>query len=247
MLQSLVGFIALVLVVASCGGEGGASASPDETATLWVTRDRGAEVVVEGEVPAGGTALEALKRHADVETRYGGRFVQAVNGVEGSLTGQRDWFYFVNGIEPDVGSAEVRLHAGDVVWWDHRSWRETMQQPVVVGAFPEPFLHGWDGERRPAEVRAPAELADEAHALLATLGGDRGSGRPNVFVLRVERDVDGARLTARRGPHNGSPVTFTLAGSLAAVREAADALAQDPTVVRHRYEARFDDEGEIVG
>ncbi|MBD0291006.1 MAG: DUF4430 domain-containing protein [Thermoleophilia bacterium] len=233
------------LVLAACGGEGGAVAA-GEGATLWVTRDRGAAVLVNERVPARGTVLQALKRAARVKTRYGGRFVQAVNGLEGSLEGQHDWFYFVNGIEPDVGSAEVRVRAGDVVWWDFRSWRGRMAQPIVVGAFPEPFLHGWSGRRRPAQVRAPRGFEGEAKALLATLGGGEGEGEADLFVLELRPGAHGAALTARRGAQNGSPVTFTLAGSREAVRAAARTLVQDPAAVRFRYQARFDERGEIV-
>ena len=43
-----------------------------------------------------------------------------------------------------------------------------------------------------------------------------------------------------------SPVTFTLAGSEPAVRAAAQALAEDPAVIRYRYTARFDEAGEVV-
>ena len=252
MRGALLASLALALLLGACG-----RASEDERAraiggegpgaTLWVTRDRGAELLLEARVPAGLTVLEALKREAEVETRYGGRFVQAIEGIEGSLGEQQDWFYFVNGIEPDVGSAEVELRPGDVAWWDFRAWRGRMQQPVVVGAFPEPFLHGWNGRRRPAEVRGPPELAGEARALLATLGGDRGSGEPNVFRFRVEEGADGARLTAARGPRNDSSVTFTLAGSFAAVRGAAVALSRDPAIVRYRYEVRFNHRGEVAG
>ncbi|MBD0317196.1 MAG: DUF4430 domain-containing protein [Thermoleophilia bacterium] len=248
MPRALLVLSALAIVVAACGGgsSAGDSTRAGETATLWVTRDRGAEVVLEKAVPAGSTALQALDREADVETRYGGRFVQAVDGIEGSLDARRDWFYFLNGIEPDLGGADVTVHAGDVIWWDFRSWADTMAQPVVVGAFPEPFLHGWDGKRRPADVRAPPELANEADALRRVLGGGDGTGDPNVFALRVEPGADGAALTADRGAGNDSPVTFTLGGSLAAVRAAAAALARDPSIVRFRYEARFDDDGNLA-
>jgi hypothetical protein len=249
-MRAALAFLVAALAVAGCSGGGGdppAEAGRGETATLWVTRDAGAEVLVDAEVPAGTTATEALKRHAEVETRYGGRFVQSIDGIEGSLDGQSDWFYFLNGIEPDLGAAEVRLRPGDVLWWDFRSWRESMRQPVVVGALPEPFRHGWGGRRRPAEVRHPAELADEADALLETLGGPVGEGEPNVFVLEVQEGVEGATLTAKRGPKNDSPVTFTLAGSLAAVRGAAAALARDPAIVRFRHAARFDHRGAVVG
>jgi len=242
----------LALALAACGGAGEPEAGSAEaaghgpTATLWVTHDRGADVVLDEAVPAGLSAIQALEQHADVETRYGGRFVQAIEGVEGGLERRHDWFYFLNGIEADLGGAEVTVRAGDVVWWDFRSWRGEMRRPVVVGAFPEPFLHGWDGERRPAEVRAAPGLEEEAAALLAVLGGPEGEGEPNVFELRVEPGTAGATLTARRGPKNDSPVVFTLAGSPAAVQAAAAALASSPDLLRFRYEARFDDEGRIV-
>jgi hypothetical protein len=242
----LFALLTLALALAACGGEGGAEPRSGKTASLWVTRDRGADVILTAEVSAGLTVLEALKRETEVETRYGGRFVQAIEGIEGTLTEQRDWFYFVNGIEPDVGSAEVTLRAGDVAWWDYRSWRERMQQPVVVGAFPEPFLHGWGGRRRPVDVRGPPELEAEAARLTTLLGGARGRGDPNVFVLDVRADGDGARLSARRGARNDSPVTFTLSGPLEAVRAAAAALAADPAIVRYRYEADFDAAGEVL-
>ena len=252
--RSALAALLLALALAGCGGgdsgDGGGGAAGaaghGPTARLWVTRDRGAEVLVDAAVPAGVNAIQALDQHAEIETRYGGRFVQAVNGLEGSLDEQRDWFYFLNGIEADLGGAEVEVRAGDVVWWDLRSWEEEMSRPVVVGAFPEPFLHGWDGKRRPAEVRAPPELEEEAAALLQVLGGPDGEGEPNVFELRIEAGAEGAALTATRGGANDAPVTFTLAGSAEAVSAAAAALVATPGLVRFRYDASFDDEGKPV-
>jgi hypothetical protein len=249
--RSLAALLA-VLVLAGCGGAGdggggaASAAGAGGGAFLWVTRDEGEQVVLEAKVPAGDSVLQALDRHADVETRYGGRFVQAVNGIEGSLQDQRDWFFFVNGVEPGIGSTDLELHRGDVAWWDYRDWSEQMAAPVVVGAFPEPFLHGWDGERRPADVDAPPGFEPQAEALLRVLGGTRGEGEPNIFRIVVETGVDGATLTARRGPSDGSPVTFTLSGSEPGVRAVAETLAEDPASVRFRFTARFDETGEVV-
>ena len=90
-----------------------------------MTRDRGNEVLLTATVPAGLTVLQALDREADVSTRFGGRFVQSIEGLEGDIGNRRDWFWFVNGIEGDRSAADYELRDGDIAWWDHRSWRRT--------------------------------------------------------------------------------------------------------------------------
>ena len=70
----------------------------------------------------------------------------------GRGAGNRSWFYYVNGYLADRSAADYRLRKGDLAWWDYRSWRNPAQDPVVVGAFPQPFLSGYDGRRRSAVV-----------------------------------------------------------------------------------------------
>jgi uncharacterized protein DUF4430 len=185
------------------------------TASVWVTRDRGAKVLLVDTVPAGLTAMQALRRVAEVKTRYGGRFVQAINGLEGSLSARRDWFYFVNGYEGDRSAAEYRLHDGDIEWWDYRSWasRSTQHVPVVVGAFPEPFLHGYGGKRRPAVV--VGSKGQGVRALARRLRArvlPTGAAAPRDFnVLRIERSRT-TRFDAEGGTSPGDRVVFTFAG-----------------------------------
>ena len=130
----LVPLLGAVVLAAGCGS------SSSGRAIVWVTRDRGGHVLHVANVPAGLTAAQGLERVAKVETRYGGRYIRSVDGVE--ERGQRAWFYYVNGYLADRSAAEYRLHAGDVEWWDYRSWKDPAQDPVVVGAFPQPFLNG---------------------------------------------------------------------------------------------------------
>jgi hypothetical protein len=213
--------LAAACLLAGCGEE----AAGEGQARLWVTRDRGAEVVMDTSVPAGISALEALRQKAEVETRYGGRFVQAVNGIEGDLAQQRDWFWFVNGYEGDRSAADYELHDGDVLWWDHRSWAGEMRQPVVVGAFPEPFLHGYDGKRRPAVVRGPP--GETAERLAELVGGALNEARDGANRLVL---VDGSGFRVRVNGEPGDPVVFELG-----LQDAAR-LARDPSLARYRYE-----------
>jgi hypothetical protein len=113
--------------------------------------------------------LRALDSNADITTRYGGKFVQSINGIEGSDAGGRvsDWFFFVNGIESSTGAAEVQVRPGDRIWWDYRDWTAAMRAPAVVGSWPEPFLQASAGaDRLSVEVvcfgaRPPCDTAAE--------------------------------------------------------------------------------------
>ena len=202
----------LAVAAVALAGCGGATAEQGD-ATLWVTRDRGANVLLVRKVPAGLTAMQALDRVADIDTTFGGRYVQSINGVDGSLSSRHDWFYFVNGIEADRSAAEYRLRVGDIEWWDYRSWAGEMRQPVVVCAFPEPFRHGKTVVRG-----APRELADD----LGRLIGASGDGPRNVIEL-VPGRVFHARLS-------GGGVSARLGV------ETARELVRDPSAVRYRYQ-----------
>jgi hypothetical protein len=202
-----------------------------------VTRDRGREVLLTRAVPAGLTVLQALDREADVSTRYGGRYVQSVDGLAGSVAKQRDWFYFVNGIEGDRSAADYELRDGDVGWWDYRSWEEKMRQPVVVGAFPEPFLHGFAGRTRPVAVRYAPGLSRGAESIGRLLGARSVRPLPvavpsgsHLFLLKKGR----LRFTAELREESAGPdsaVRFIFTGDGAA-------LARDPRRYRFRYEVR---------
>jgi Domain of unknown function (DUF4430) len=221
VIQRLALLLAAACLLAGCGEE----AAGEGSAELWITRDRGSEVVLSTTVSAGISALEALRRKTDVETRYGGRFVQAIDGIEGDIAGQHDWFYFVNGYEADISAADYELHDGDVLWWDHRSWEGEMRQPAVVGAFPEPFLHGWGGKKRPAVVVGPpGEVSEGIAELVGGVVNEAGEGA-NELVL-----VPGSGFRARLDGSPGDPVVFELG-----LRDA-ERLLDDPSLARYRYE-----------
>jgi uncharacterized protein DUF4430 len=221
VVRRLALLLAAACLLAGCGEE----AAGEGSAELWITRDRGSEVVLSTTVPAGISALEALRRKTDVETRYGGRFVQAIDGIEGDIAGQHDWFYFVNGYEADISAADYELHNGDVLWWDHRSWEGEMRQPAVVGAFPEPFLHGWGGKKRPAVVRGPPGDVSEGIAELVGADVNAALDGANELVL-----VPGSGFRARLEGSPGDPVVFELG-----LRDA-QRLLDDPSLARYRYE-----------
>ena len=216
-LRALAALLVL-LFLAGCGGAG----EEEGTARLWVTRDRGATVLVDTDVSAGQTLMRALASEVEIETRYGGRFLHSAEGLEGSLERQRDWFWFVNGYEGDRSAAEYRLRDGDVAWWDYRAWEQEGEARVVVGAFPEPFLHGYGGKTRPAVVRYAVGVAGRAKALGESIGAESveplGTPVPegaNVLEVRAGAPA----LTATLGGESaGDPVRFSLSGEVDPIR-----------------------------
>jgi hypothetical protein len=155
--------------------------------------------------------MQALDRVASVKTRFGGRYVHSIDGL--TEQSRRSWFYYVNGYLADRSAADYRLRRGDVAWWDLRAWHNPVQDPVVLGAFPQPFLSGYDGKRRPTVVLSTDPrarlVAKRLHATLvgrAALPRDM-SGGANVLLIG-----GGPTRIGMAGSSPGSPVRMTFAG-----------------------------------
>jgi hypothetical protein len=262
--------VALLALAPACTSKRKAlPAAGQPSASVAVTDDFGARAVAGGRVAPGQTAMTALRTVATVATADGGRFVSGIDGLSGNQS-TRDWFFFVNGIQSDVGATDVTLHAGDRLWWDRRSYTaaHAMNVPAVVGSYPEPFVHG-SGGRRPARVDvsgspalarslaregAPVASGPSPWRVLVAAGG-RLPQSPLVQIqgMRVLVD-DGRRLAARPGAAAGvwavrqdAGFTLVIAGiDASAARRAADALARDPGLLAGTYAAALDARGRVV-
>ncbi|WP_324336857.1 DUF4430 domain-containing protein [Baekduia sp.] len=194
----------LAAVVAGCGL--GAGKTPGQT-QLLVTQDFGNRGVAQTDQPKTGgsdTVMRLLQRNVPkVSTRYGGGFVQSIDGTSGGQRAGRpvDWFFYVNGIQADKGAASVRVHQGDRVWWDFHDWGVTDHVPAVVGSFPEPFVHGVDGRRLPTRVECVDANSDACNAIadkLTELGLPAAKGGiGNSYVSETLRILVGPWIALR--------------------------------------------------
>jgi hypothetical protein len=222
--------IASALAVAGCGLGAGPGTF---NVTLTVTRDFGTLPVAhisESRVPGSETVMRMLERHFRVSTRYGGGFVQSIDGRSGNSS-RLDWFYYVNGVEAPIGAAGTAVHHGDRVWWDLHDWTVTNSIPAVVGSFPEPFLHGTGGRRLPVTLECgpdvPAACTRVTRELKAlkvpfasqVIGGTSGTDSL-ALVVGTWRDVAPvlvAQLIDRGPAASGVYARFTNHGSSLAV------------------------------
>jgi hypothetical protein len=199
--------VALLFALAAAGcGLGPGKGLGD--AELTVTRDYGTVPVLHrqlGDLNESDTVMRALEDSAEIATRYGGGFVQSIEGLEAEGSGNRslDWFFFVNGVESTVGAADYSLHGGESIWWDYRDWDAAMRVPAVVGSWPQPFLDGYEGKARPVGVEclgggtACAEVDERLEAAGVEVPSRPPSGAIRVLVgpwSRVRQDPAAAQL-----------------------------------------------------
>lgn len=172
-LRPVLAALAATLLAAGDGGCGLGPGPGTSQVSLTVTRGFGARQVAQTtakRVPGSETVMRMLERSLRVQTRYGGGFVESIDGLSGS-SARSDWFYYVNGIEAPAGAATTRVHRGDRIWWDLHNWSATDSIPAVVGSFPEPFLHGVGGKRLPTTLECGGQVSDACKRVSATLSG----------------------------------------------------------------------------
>jgi hypothetical protein len=233
---------AAVALSAGCGlGEGDAIAGG---ATVRVTRDFGRVELGRARTHSlheGETVISFLRSKFDVMTRFGGGFVQSIDGQAGEgPSGQRDWFYFVNGVEGEVGAAQYDVSAGDRIQWDLRRWQAAMRVPAIVGAFPEPFLNGIEGKRRPVRVECgetEEEPCSDAKAALENTGvpvsrASLGAPGTEAVVRLVVARWPQARIVRGASTLEEGPETSGVFARFAGDGQSLDLLDEDGEVAR---------------
>jgi Domain of unknown function (DUF4430) len=215
--------------LAGCGfGEGD---EQEGGASLRVTRDFGHEELAAEEletVREDQTVMRLLQENHDVETRFGGKFVESIDGVEGSGgEGTRDWFYFVNGALADRGAADWEVDGGDVIQWDNRDWTATQRIPAIVGAYPEPFKSGTEGERLPTRL----ECADP-------------DGQTCEDVKETLTSAGARVSTAQLAASGGEELIRVLVGRWEELREVRTPALLEEGPEASGVFARFADDGE---
>ncbi|MEA2212009.1 MAG: hypothetical protein QOF83_1957 [Solirubrobacteraceae bacterium] len=178
-IPGLAAVLAAVATLAGCGlGPGPGTGD----VSLTVTKNFGGRpvaVVKQSRVPGAETVMRMLERHFHVGTKYGGGFVESINGNAGNGS-RTDWFYYVNGIQAGQGAATTNVHRNDRVWFDLHDWHATDSIPAVVGSFPAPFTNGIGGKRLPTTVECASEVSAACQRVAAEL---RSAGVPAASQL----------------------------------------------------------------
>lgn len=164
--RSAAGVLAVLLAAALAGCSAG-SGAPDTSVRLFVSEDFGSVTVDELDAPKrseSDSVMQLLERNEQVVKRDGGNRVQAIAGR--AAEGRSTWSLYVNGVQRDKAPTAVKVRESDRIWWDRHDTSAAAATRAVVGSFPEPFLHGYDGERLPTRL----ECTDAASRGCANAG-----------------------------------------------------------------------------
>ena len=214
---------ALALVAAALAGCGSSAIERSDDISLTVTRDYGAEALVDGateRAPGEGGLARLLAPYANP------RPAQSL---------------FVNGILADEPAAELSVHGGDRVWLDQHEPGAARAIPAVVGSFPEPVLHGVDGKRLPVRVECADPRGAACSAVAEKLVGlgvvagrsviSRSAADETVRILVAPwKRLRGREFEAQsldRGPRaSGVYARFDAAGTRLQVLDRSGAVAR---------------------
>jgi hypothetical protein len=195
---------------------------------LRVTRDFGRERLESVSIPrlaSGQTVLALLESEMRVDPGASGTSVRAIAGLPERADAR--WSYYVNGLRSRIPPARRGVAAGDVIQWDRHRAGADGAVSAIVGAYPEPFLAGFAGERTPVRVdcdddrsRACTTVKDRLRADgVVASGGRVGTGAgPEVIRVVVApwgvARIAEAALVLEQGPQrSGVFARFTDGGS----------------------------------
>jgi hypothetical protein len=210
--------LAVGVALAGCGLAVGPA--PSAVRVLVTTQFGARELYRSGVLHAGEreNLLAQLTRERPVATGPHGASVLGIDGLRGgeqkSEAGQASaWFYYVNGVQMTKWANAIDVQPGDHVWWDLHDASQADEPAAIVGAYPEPFLNGYEGKRLPVRVECASASTSACTAVTeslrragvpAAVAAIGSGGAPETLRVMVgpwiylEGDLEAGRIA--RGP-----------------------------------------------
>ena len=174
--------------------------------------------------------MSLLMRNATVTTRYGGGFVQSIDGLSGGQeagTAGRLVLLRQRRRGPQGRGRDERAPRAITSGGTATTGARPTDVPAVVGSFPEPFLNGIEGKRLPVRVECAAVAGYACRTVTARLralgvpaaiaaigsGGRAGNAARDRRRRGARVDGDPAAQAIERGPRaSGVYARFSAGG-----------------------------------
>ncbi|NLK72020.1 MAG: DUF4430 domain-containing protein [Clostridiales bacterium] len=183
--------VALMLLISmtACNGEDNTGKKDVE---IIISKDFGNEILsINKHESKGDTVLDVMQANYEVETAYGGSFINGIDGIVSGFTGKKnrekvDWFYYVNGILAQIGSGDFEIRAGDVVIWDYHDWNYGTFFSSIIGAYPINFKSNPQGEELESAILYLPGFKNSGERLQSYL---KEIGIQKVNALPMDEDI----------------------------------------------------------
>ncbi len=185
-------FLSLALLsLINVGCQGNLENSFDQ-AQIIISRDFGREVISQRlvDIQEGTALLDVMEENFQVETAYGGSFINSIDELQSGFTGKKnheklDWFFYVNGILSQIGSGDYELNPEDLIVWDYHDWDKAPYLSSIVGAYPSNFVKGY-GTPLELKIMCSEGYEDEGENLKEYLSEE---GVSNVVVSKINDEI----------------------------------------------------------
>jgi hypothetical protein len=177
------------------------------TIQVVATRDFGREIVFEREavIDRRMSAQDVLAEVTDFETD--GSYILEFEELRGN--DRVYWMYYINGLLSKYFAGGYMVRPGDVMHWDFHPWAGAHHgSSAIIGSFPEPLRHGYEGQTFPTTVVYSDGLQQEAESI--------ATGLRQVGVDEVSVTTEASLAEADKG-----------AGNLVLIADSSSALVSD--------------------
>lgn len=152
----LIIFIIIIILSVGCAND---EIVGEENVSILVSKDFGNKNIKDKKIKISEdtNVMELMEENFEVETAYGGGFINAIGGLKSGFTDKKsknklDWFYYVNGILADIGARDYYVQSDDMIIWDYHDWSGNVYVSSIIGAYPMNFVNGNDGEILKTEI-----------------------------------------------------------------------------------------------
>ncbi|MCT4585525.1 MAG: DUF4430 domain-containing protein [Peptostreptococcaceae bacterium] len=135
---------------------------------LTVSKDFFNEIIFDEDVDLKNdySIMDILKEHTEVETSYGGSFVESINSYKSNFKDEnkdkkRDWFYYVNGYMADVSCEDYLPKENDHIVFDYHAWSDKSYNNALISSFEKSFKNGYMDEKIQNEIVYQKEFEEE--------------------------------------------------------------------------------------
>lgn len=165
-------YIFIIITVFFVLGLNGCKEEKIGTVRLTVSKDFFNEIIFDKEVDLKNdySIMDILKEHTEVETSYGGSFVESINSYKSNFKDankdkKRDWFYYVNGYMADVSSADYLPKENDHIVFDYHPWSDKSYNNNLIASFENIFKNGYMDQTIPSEIIYQKEFEEQKNTI----------------------------------------------------------------------------------